>query len=324
MSRQTPSTSAPESGFSLVELLVALAIGAAVLATIVVAFGSLVTGPRSGTGEVDVTLGSTPLNDLFGLTGSTITVDQAPSYGSRILADEMRDLFWSDVRHASAVFCLGRSGRNSYHPPTIELPASMPGQSVDTPTRFLQVIAADNPTAAGAFTSYRNVSSATNGSIFILEPSPYEAGDVSSEITVRAIYEIDILRTATGTTPKGTYAVVQRIARRASDGAMDRVGFYDVFYEDPTSTYTSPGFSPLFVFFERKALRAVSGDTAADPFKMAEKIPFYMIWWPDPTSQSLDLVVTPPTSTTDPRSYYGGMGGRTSYFFVVPMIPPLL
>lgn len=248
------------------------------------------------------------------MNAASISVASAPSYGSRAFADQMRAMFWDDVSHANAVFCLGRNARNSLRPLTIPFIDS--GRLVDSPEKFREALVEAFPSEASIFTSYRNVSVATNGSIFILEPS-----EESTHLAVRAVYEIDFVQTSE---PPGTYAVVQRYAieEESNPPAMGRLAYYDVFYP-ATETPIENDFSPLFAFFERKALRAVDEGTAIDAFKVAEAMPFYMIWWPDPTAQSLRASVVASASAADPKSKYGAMGGMTSYYFVVPMMPPL-
>lgn len=314
MMLESPAIPRANRAFSLVEVLVALVLAGAVLVTVVTVFGTLVSGPRASPGRESVAIGASAMQELFGMEAAAISVATAPSYGSRALADQMRAMFWDDVAHANAVFCLGRQARNSLRP--LSIPFLESGRLVDSPERFREVLLKAFPTEASIFTSYRHVSTATNGSIFVLEPS-----EESTHLAVRAIYEIDFVQTSD---PPGVYAVVQRYGMEdnVAPPAMGRLAFYDVFYPDSTVPIEND-FSPLFVFFERKALRAVEEGAAIDAFKVAEAMPFYLIWWPDPTAASLRATIAASANAADPKSKYGAMGGMTSYFFAVPMMPPL-
>lgn len=293
-------------GFSLVELLVALAVGAAVLVAGVMIFQNFTLGSSSTGTYLEVTLGQAAVQNFYGLDRTAIDVWVAPNYGRRVQADLLRDRFWEDVERANAVFCLGREAGvlNATHPETIALPAGFQGQLIDLPEAFRQLLGTSIPTSAGTFSAYRGASQAPNASIFVLEPA-----DAASQLAVRAVYDIDQIATSS---PAGTYVSVRRY-----QGSV-LTDFYDVFY--PTGA--GQAFRPLVVAFERSARLAQSEGAAIDRLKVAAGRPFYFVWWPDPAVTQLEGAAGS-FDAADPRASYPNMGGRTSLFFAVPMFPAL-
>jgi len=291
-------------GFSLIELLVAAAITAAVITVAVMIYQNLsARGARSSYGSIEV---GASLPIFYGGTATSLDAYYAPSYGRAGAAEVVREQFNEDLQSASAVYCLGRTGANSIHPQDITVSASLRGDSLDSPEAFRTLLAASVPASASVFTAYRGASMAANASIFILVPS-----ESSSELRVLSVYDIDLTPT---TSPVGTYASVKRY----EDGTL--TNYYDVFY--PASTGTVP-FKPLVVSFERAVRQAdVEGD-AIDRLKQAEAQPFYFIWWPDPAAPTLEAFSEPTYDADDPRASYAAMGGRTAFFFAVPMFPSL-
>lgn len=290
-------------GFSLVELLVALAIGAAVITVGVMIFGNLGAGTRATSTFENVTIGTSAMQNFFGINATSVDAPVAPNYGQRAQADRLRDLFWEDVEKSSAVYCLGRSGLNATHPLTITLPAGWQGRTAaDLPSGFRAVI---DPSGA-TFADYRGASSATNASIFLLRPSVGVG-----ELLVQAVYDIDLVPT---TSPLGTYVSVRRYR------STTMTDYYGVFYPAGVGTVA---FSPLVVLFERAARSTVSEGAAVDRVKVAAGAPFYFVWWPDPAAADLELATVGSYGSTDPRASYPSMGGRTSLFFAVPMFPAL-
>jgi hypothetical protein len=158
---------------------------------------------------------------------------------------------------------------------------------------------------------------ATNASIFILKPSavPQSASsgtEVLPTLSVLAVYDIDLTPT---TSPAGTYVSVKRYQSNA-----EPTHYYDVFYA--ASSGTVP-FKPLVVCFERSVRRALVEGNSIDRLKQAAERPFYFIWWPDPAAPELEAYAEPEYSDNDPRASYAAMGGRTAFFFAVPMFPSL-
>jgi len=177
-------------------------------------------------------------------------------------------------------------------------------------------LAAQIPGSALTFTAYRGASTATNASIFILRPS-----DNAGELLVQAIYEIDLIPGTTAEGGSGTYASVRRYQEDEDAGESLLTDYYDVFY--PASDAASVPFNPLVVAFEREARLNIDEGDAIDRLKVAKARPFYFIWWPDPAEPHLEAAASGTFGASDPRASYPAMGGRTSFFFAVPMFPAL-
>jgi len=305
MERRIPGN---RRGFSLVELLAALAIGAGVITVGVLIFQNLTGGSKPQGSFERVTLGASVVENFYGLNQAAIDVWVAPNFGRRAQAELLRDQFWTDVASANAVFCLGRAEGvlNETHPTAIAVDAGFLGQSLELPDDFRTLLAASVPSSAATFSAYRGVSSAENASIFILQPS-----DGVTELSVLAVYDIDMIAT---TTPPGIYASVRRYE---GDVLTD---FYDVFYPSGIGTVA---FNPVVVAFERMARLSVDEGSDVDRLKVAEKRPFYFIWWPDPAMPELKGLDSGSFSSGDPRASYPNMGSRTALFFAVPMFPAL-
>jgi hypothetical protein len=291
----------------MVELLIALAIGAAVITAGVLIFRNLGVGKSDARSYVTVTLGSTVIQNFYNENRTTVDAWVAPNYGRRIYADLLRDRFWEDVNRASAVFCLGRNTGvlNTTHPKTIPVGVAFQGQNLDLPNAFLAVLEASIPSSAGTFFPYRGASTARNLSIFILQPS-----SSADSLSVISVYDIDLITT---TSPSGIY-----VSARRYDGNIT-TDFYDIFYPGNSDAT----FSPMAVAFERSARAAVSESAFVQRLKVAEQRPFYFIWWPDPGVASLGATTSLTYGGSDPRASYPNMGGRTSLFFAVPMFPAL-
>jgi len=310
ISHRTPRPS--EHGFTLVEIVVATFIATMLITAVVIAYSTLVSGRQSASSG-DVVIGSAAMQNFYSTNGTTLSyVPTAPSAAARFAAGSVRDEFYDDIRHASAIFCLARNDLNTVRPSSIAVSSDFQGRAVDTPEAFREVLAAAYPDAGTIFQSYRGTSSATNGTIYVLEPS-----SSSTSLTVRATYDIDL--TPVTSLVSGTYASVRRYALD-KDGAIVVTHYYDVFYPSSSATIT---FNPLFVAFERKARDTVVEGDSIDRLKMAAGRPFYFIWWPDPSMPELNARSWITYGSTDPRASYSAMGGRTAYFFVVPMMPAL-
>ncbi len=293
-------------GFSLVEVMVASTIAVIIFSTGAVLFHAVSFHQRRLSVYGGVELGASALSNYYGMVNTTsIDVYTAPHYGRAAWAENLRDKFWADTRSASAVYCLGRNGLNTFRPDFISVPLSTDAKALDSAEAFRKFIEVVEPSSAGIFTPYRGASTAPNGSIFILQPSSF--GDY---LSVKAIYEIDI---QAASSPSGTYASVRRYAQ----GRMTE--FYDIFY--PTEQGVE-AFAPIFVQMERRE-RKVIAESAYDKFKKASGMPFYLIWWPDPGTPNLkgEGMTTAGIPASDPRSTYANMGGKTAFMFTVPMFP---
>ena len=142
----------PISGFTLVELLVAAAIGAALIAAAVVGFGVVTNLPlRQGT--VNVALPADVLGNFYGTNFASLTLGPNPNYFQAAQARRMKDRLLSDVSAASAVFCLGRnvSGSPSLRPDGISVPENTDFRSHSTPSTFRDFLASANGALGAAF-----------------------------------------------------------------------------------------------------------------------------------------------------------------------------
>ena len=57
-----------------------------------------------------------------------------------------------------------------------------------------------------------------------------------------------------------------------------------------------------------------------DKYKNAEEMPFYFIWWPDPSSNHFQSQSSM-ASITEAKINYGQLASQTNYFFTVPLFP---
>ncbi len=305
--------------FTLVETLVAASMAAAFMTAAVMAYSAFATNDLNGRATGDVTVGAATLENLFGSyaptdgDGNTNPIREvipwAPNYGKGADLDGLKDIFYEDVRNASAVFCLARTGLNTASFGSLmPLPSTIDARSIDTPAAFAAYMETFAP---GVFTGFRGVApaAAKNGTIFIFGSSA-----IANTVALRSTYDIDFVTT---TSPVGTYVAIRRY-----EGG-DLTYPYEIFYPAGSATQS---FGPLFVAFERRA-RLANAETGFDRFKKAAGRPFYFIWWPDPTERHLEPYPNGPapayTAGVDPRADYQAMTARTSYFFVVPMFPAL-
>jgi hypothetical protein len=307
---------------------VATAIAGVVVGSAALAYGTLTRNQRQFTNLATVRLPSSSMRGNFfpGQSSSNnINVPVAPNFGSLARAEVMREKFMADVTQSIAVFCLLRNANvlNTVRPLTIPSPTD--GSKLDTPEAFRVYLNAKVSGASSIFTrAYRNyddptqTSPAPNMTIFVLG---YSAN--AATIPVLAVYDLDMVQAtdpSATSTQIGTYAAMRRYV------GTSLTAYYDVFYR---KTETD-NFAPTVVAFERRSRMAVAeGSTTIDRFKKAAEQPFYFLFWPDPSQDSLALpenakpsgVLNGSYSTTDPRRGYNHMGGRTSFMFTVPMFP---
>jgi hypothetical protein len=304
-----------QRGFTSAELLVASMIGAVVVGSAALAFGTLSMGQRQFTALATITLPSGAQNNFYGINNNTITTHVAPNYGVLAQAESMREQFYTDTAQAIAVYCLYRDDKkwNTYRPTTIATPPF--GTAMDTPEGFrlyLKTLSVD------LYKSYRNYANdRSNISIFVLGYSTD-----ANTIPVIAVYDMDIVdgKDPNGNANIGTYVSVRRYV------AGTLTNYYDIFYRDSGKVES---WDPPVVAFERKARLAVAENTDKDRFKVAAGRPFYFIFWPDPAQDSLANPDDSKSSgslngnflSTDPRRVYNHMAARTSFMFTVPMFP---
>lgn len=323
-------------GFSSAELLVALSIGALVVGTAAVGFGSFVRAqPRAGN-SVEVVLDNARMLAYYGLNQGTVQAVVAPNYGSVARAENLRERFVADTMAATAVFCLARNRPNTYHPYEIPYDPSVDTTVLDRSTSFFAHLllksGVTGVTAASFTATARNhtplpvpaSSTSTAGAVYSYGASIFVLGYSSdpSTLVVNAVYDIDIDKVGS---PAGFYTSVKRWAAAPSVAAR-LTDYYDVFYpasNPATWPVTTDQFAPLWVAFERETLRARTESVAIDRFKVASEQPFYLIWWPDPAVRNLDAsrASLNRPSANDPREAYSHMVGRTAFMFTVPVFP---
>jgi len=292
----------------MVEILVAIGIGTAVIIASAIAFRAMVGDVHPTGNWVRVTLGAPTVQNFYGTNSTTVDVWRAPNSGRKVEADRLAALFLDDIGRASAVFCLARTSGtlNTVRPASITLPSGFQGQTVDRSQAFRSLLASAIPAAAEIFHPFSGASGQPNATVFVLTPS-----DSLTALNVRAVYDIDVIQT---TSPQGSYVSV----RRYQGGLL--TDFYNVFFRPGSGA----AFSPLVVEFERAARRESQSPTVADRLKVADKHPFYFLWWPDPAMDTLAVPAGATQAETSPRAAYPNMGGRTSLFFAIPMFPALL
>ncbi|MBL9133850.1 MAG: hypothetical protein JNG86_21745, partial [Verrucomicrobiaceae bacterium] len=122
-------------GFTSVELLLVLALGAVVIGGSVVTYGTIVRSQPRVSSCITVPLGSTRMQHFYGSSNSTLDTASAPQFGGLSQAEELRETFLNEVVGATAVFCLGRDDTNTYKPSLIAYNAATHGE-LDTPQKF--------------------------------------------------------------------------------------------------------------------------------------------------------------------------------------------
>lgn len=312
MPKHRPKIRIPRnSGLTLVELLVAVAIAAGLMMVAVISFGVLTQTQVRG-GRVDVAINPQTHALFYGSEALYITMGQNANYFQAAQAMQLKDRLMADVDAASAVFCLGRNGLGGVRPAELTLTNSVDLRTVATPSDFRSLLVGAlgagaevfAPDQSGALTN-------TNASIFLVAGAAPTVAPTNAVTTLRmvATYEIDFVTT---TNPAGTFATV----RRYVGGGATPTDFYHAFFADEANTVG--GFRPLAAFFGRQ------GSSVGGAFSVAPNRPFTFVWWPDPAAGSLQSRAPVPVSTPgSPREKYGNMSGRTSLFFVLPAFPAL-
>jgi Tfp pilus assembly protein PilE len=318
-------------GFTSIELLLVLALGAVIVGGAVVSYGTLVRNQPRVASFVSAPLGNQRMNQFFGLNSSTQDTPMAPHYGSIAQAEELREQFYADVTSSTAVFCLPREGDNTWKPSRIPYDPLQHAE-LDTPQAFRSHLVTHVGVSPALYRDYRNpldtagTRPSANASIFILGYSREP-----DFLKVVAIYDIDVIRFTARNQPNGFHTSVKRYAGNPGDpiGNLVFAGGYQVFFPPSVPDainarqWSRDGFTPLFVTFERSArLANLEIPITINRFKKAAEQPFYFIWWPDPAARHLGPVAGALPSS-DPRRAYNHMAGRTSYMFTVPMFPAL-
>lgn len=324
-----------QSGFSSLELVMVLALGAVVLSGVMVTYGTIMAGRTNINETVEVSLPSGWMTNFYGTGAASIrTVPVAPNYGALARAEKLRDEFHRDVLGATAVFCLYRKPSQVVNPLRYNwfpYDAAIDGQ-LDSSRAFYDFLVRKYPTASTVFEvpanpGASNVLPEPHATVFVTGFSSNPA-----VVGIVATYEIDVIRMAT-TRPWGFYASVRKYGFDPNNLSSQNSVFsngWEIFYEPSirgatsASQFAGDGFSPLFVMFDRAVKKSVVEDSVLgqDRFKEAAEHPFYFIWWPDPAMPNLESL---PLSgqPREARRAYNHMGGRTSYMFTTPMFPAL-
>lgn len=293
------------NAFTLVELLIAAVIGAALITAAVVGFG-VISNLSSESGSVNITLPSGAISDLYGSGSSFITVGANPNYFQGIQARLLKDRLVKDSAAGTAIFCLGRNFRGS---PSVRPRSLAVSQGVDfrtntSPDEFRGTFTGE----LGSFPASQGnaLGWAQNASVFVLGTLD-NVLQSSNNLSVIAIYEVDFVPSASP--PGGTFASVRRFSGTNNAVPTD---YYHAFY--PGEANGANGFRPLAAFFPRSA-------TGAGSFAIAPNHPFSFLWWPDPLVSKLEGGAVP--SGSGVPSSYSNMANRTGLFFVLPTFPPL-
>lgn len=299
---------APDSGWTFVEMLVAVTLSTVCLGAGALALQSIVTSSRRATSLIEIDIGSTNNQNFYGSSGSIVGAYIAPNYGKLAYAQMVRDTLQEDALKSTAIFCLPRSLPNTIRPEALPAPSGRP--KLDSPDSFRKFLIDFDSTAATVYgtASFRNVPPADkpNTTIFLLGSSA-DAG----EIQVNAIYEIDFV---TPSNHAGTYASVRKYV------GDTLTAYYDIFYKPGNGD----SFYPQFVAFEQISRRAANESNDLKRFQIAPRGPFYLLWLPDPSiNPYLKPKVTVTDATSSPRYTYAKMSGKTAFSVVLPQSPTL-
>jgi hypothetical protein len=301
---KNPPTHRKSSGFTIVELLVAAAIGAALITAAVVGFG-VITNISSESGSVNLKLPSGAISDLYGAGSGFITVGANPNYFQGIQARMLKDRLVKDAASGTAIFCLGRDFRGSpaIRPRGLAVQQGTDFRAISSPDVFRDTFESE----LGAFPSGQEgaLGWAQNASIFVLGTLD-NVLQTSNNLGVVAVYEVDFIPTSEPA--GGTFATVRRFSGTNYAVPSD---YYHAYY--PREENGANGFRPLAAHFPRAA--AGGGVFAAGNH------PFTFVWWPDPLVSRLEGGAVP--SGSGVPSSYANMAGRTGLFFVLPTFPPL-
>jgi hypothetical protein len=309
-------TSKPQKkieGFTLVEILVAAAIGAAIITAAVIGFGVISQLPLKQAAE-NISLPAGIIEDFYGTNAPFITIGSNPNYFQAAQARQLKERLLADVSSASAVFCLGRDVSGSPAARLHELPiGDSDFRTNATPGDFRNFLVSQKSDLAAVFPTNQSdaLLATTNASIFVVAGLE-STRQTTNSLLFRSVYEIDFIP---ATQPSGgTFASVRRYG---GTNLTVPTHYYHVYY--PGETNGDDGFRPLAAFFRRTA--AANGGN--DPFAKAANQPFTFVWWPDPLVSKLVGPQVPRAPAAAARANYAHMAERTSLFFVLPAFPPL-
>ncbi len=291
-------------------MLIAAAIGAALIAAAVIGFG-VVAGLPMRQGGVNLTLPGSTISDFYGSGSSFITVGPNPNYFQAAQARRMKDKLLSDVGAASAVFCLGRNvSGNPANRPDVLTVTNTDFRSHATPAAFRNFLVTAEPGLGSVFPEQQDgaLLGTTNASIYLLGTLASIAQQPNT-LTILATYEVDFVPTVEPA--GGTLASVRRYSGTNHSVPTD---YYHAYY--PGEDNGADGFRPVAAFFGRKA-------AGTNVFAVAVNQPFTFVWWPDPLLSRLGGAAVPAGSSDTARANYTNMAGRTSLFFVLPAFPSL-
>ena len=302
-----------KTGFTFVEMLVAVALSSVCLGAGALAFQSITANAKRSTSIIEIDIGQTTNQSFYPDAPATgkIRTYSAPNFGKLMFAQELRGKFIEDASRSTAVFCLPRSIPNTIRPTTLSYPGgSAYRPKLDTPEAFRAFLAVVETTSTGVYDSMvRNVPDPNKPSTTVYMLGPASSVD---EIQVNAIYEVDFV---TPSNVSGTYASVRRYV------GSSLTHYYDVFYPagDGTFSYTP------FVEFESRSRKQGAEITAEEAYRRSFQIapysPFYMVWLPDPSINPYDKQTY--TSLDLPRSTYEHMTNKSAFSLVLPMFPSL-
>lgn len=141
-------------GFSTLELLMVLALGAVVLSGVMVTYGTMMAGRTNINETVDVVLPASWMANFYGASAPAArTIPVAPNYGAVARAEKLRDEFHRDVLGATSVFCLYRKASQVINPLRFNwfpYNAAIDGQ-IDSPRAFYDLVVRKYPAASGVF-----------------------------------------------------------------------------------------------------------------------------------------------------------------------------
>jgi prepilin-type N-terminal cleavage/methylation domain-containing protein len=137
---KNPPIQRKSRGFTLVELLVAAAIGAALITAAVVGFG-VISNISAESGSVNLELPSGAVSDLYGAGSGFITVGANPNYFQGIQARLLKDRLVKDAASGTAIFCLGRDFRGSpaIRPGSLAVQQGTDFRAISSPDAFYEV-----------------------------------------------------------------------------------------------------------------------------------------------------------------------------------------
>jgi prepilin-type N-terminal cleavage/methylation domain-containing protein len=299
---------AGRQGFSFVELLVAVAIGAAVLGAAALCFHAIASSGRDRGTYENVVIGPQAAANFYSLNTDTRAVWFAPNPGLMVRSEQLRETFLNDVQKSSAVYCLPRSGLRYIHPSSFVLSGSYASTNfdfrrLDTSEAFRRFVVANGSPTASTYDDNPFSSGAVRGrNLTIMTVRSF----TGSQMDFGPTYELDFVRVTNGRA--GTFASLRRYA---GTNRLTTADYYEVFYPDQKNG-TVENSLDFFVAASFERGGRPSGTVPASHL-VASNQPFYFVWWPDPIATEL------PSGT----NYRTAMPDRTSYFMVVPMFPSL-